>query len=151
MIQSKNNQDDQNSSRSLPYHADFVVGRFHSKLESDDNYRTKPATHLEGTKVLMGRICILCFLGSGLLLAGDTLQGTLGLQNGRLWNNLPLDAQPYFLMGLLEGWTFRQSRLDGITKKEAMAFYTKTTFTFGEAGITSAIAIASTVTRTRSL
>src|SRR5271166_6027626 len=85
-------------------------------------------------KVMTRRICILLLLGSGFLLAADTSQETLGLQNGRFWNSLPPDAQPYFLMGLLEGWEIRQKRVGVLTKKEAMAFYTTTTFTFGDIG-----------------
>jgi hypothetical protein len=64
--------------------------------------------HPKGGSVITKTICVLCLLASGLLLAADTSEETLGLKNGRYWSGLPADAQPYFLIGMFEGWTFRQ-------------------------------------------
>lgn len=78
------------------------------------------------------RICILCLLGTGLLLAAGESDETYGLKNGRFWNHLPSDVQPSFLVGTLEGWRLRQSRETLITVKEIKAFTTSARFTTGD-------------------
>lgn len=66
--------------------------------------------------------------GKPKLAAADNDDETNGLKNGRFWSRLPDDAKPYFLIGLLEGWSFRQLRQGSITVKEAKAFWTRARF-----------------------
>lgn len=80
----------------------------------------------------MIRQAFILFLLGGCLLAADNPDVTYGLDNGRFWNRLPDDAKPYFLIGMLEGWLFRQDRADFITVKEAMAFRAGATFPIGD-------------------
>jgi hypothetical protein len=77
------------------------------------------------------RVVMLCLLGTSLLLAADKQDETYQLKNGRFWNVIPSEARPYFLTGILEGWSFHQSRAAFIPVKEAKAF-TSTTFTVGD-------------------
>jgi hypothetical protein len=80
------------------------------------------------------RSVMLFLLGTSVLLAADKQDETFHLKNGRCWNLLPSDVQPYFLLGMYEGWNFHQSRADFITVKEARAFMTSSTFTIGDMG-----------------
>jgi hypothetical protein len=78
------------------------------------------------------RVVTLCLLGTSVLLAADKQDETYHLKNGRFWNVMPSEVRPYFLTGILEGWSFHQSRAAFITVKEARAFSTTATFTVGD-------------------
>jgi hypothetical protein len=78
--------------------------------------------------VMRRAICCFFLVGACLLTAEDSPTETLGLKNGRFWNALPSDSRPYFLIGMFEGWTFRQRRENSISIKEAKVFWASAKF-----------------------